>query len=143
MTKGKRIFQNKLCHLQVLCIYFGVFPFFPPFFPSLFYSHGLGVQTSYTPNILFSFFSLTMPLIKWELAFLWANCSVVGYIVVETLCWYLKVRIIVWISLMLCLLRYKIFTQLDTYCPIDYCPNTRVILSLYRKDPYSKQSLKK
>jgi len=32
------------------------------------------------------------------------------------------------ISLMLCLLEHKIFTQLNTYCPTYYCPNTMVIL---------------
>jgi len=37
--------------------------------------------------------------------------------------------------LLLHLLGHKIFTQLGIYCPIDYCPNNMVRLSLHKKDP--------
>jgi len=36
----------------------------------------------------------------------------------------------VWSYLKLCLLGHKIFTQPDTYCPTDYCPNNMVRLSV-------------
>jgi len=76
-------------YLLIFQIYSKVFLFFP--FLSCSYNYGLDAQTSYIPNILFCTSSLVVPLIKQGLAFFWAGYSWVGCIIVETLCWYLKV----------------------------------------------------